>query len=88
MDRSKPVLASQQQFEEMMALGNEPSMLLGYDRRKFKFPLQAISLEQGDSLDHPQLQIADICPGGIAHFIKGREAGQLDDLWINDWLFV
>ncbi len=79
-DRSKPVLASQQQFEDMMALGDEPSALVGYDRRKFRFPLQAISLEQGDSLDHPQLQIADICAGGIAHFLKCRDAGVFDNL--------
>jgi Protein of unknown function (DUF3800) len=81
-DRSKPVLASQRQFEEMMAFGNEPSVMLGYDRRKFKFPLRAVSLEQGDSQQHPQLQIADLCAGALAHFLKARDAGQLDDLAI------
>jgi hypothetical protein len=79
-DRSKPVLASQHQFEQMMAMSNEHSVILGYDRRKFRYPLQATSLEQGDSVDHPQIQIADICAGGIAHFLKCRESGQLDEL--------
>jgi hypothetical protein len=79
-DRSKPVLASQKNFEDMMAIGNEPSASIGYDRRKFKFPLRAESLEQGDSQEHPQLQIADLCAGAISHFFNCLEAGELDDL--------
>jgi hypothetical protein len=79
-DNSKPILASQRQFEEMMAQSNEISMMVGYDRRKFNFPLQATALEQADSRDHPQLQIADICAGAMAHFVKCRETGQLDEL--------
>lgn len=79
-DQSKPVLATTQQFERMMALSGESSSLVGYDRRKFRFPLQATSLEQGDSLSYPQLQIADICAGSLAHFLKCREIGQIDDL--------
>ena len=79
-DRSKPVLASQQAFENMMALGEEQSALVGYDRRQFQFPLRSESLEQGDSLEHPQLQIADLCAGAINHLLKCRELGELDDL--------
>lgn len=79
-DRSKPVLASQQDFENMMALGEEQSALIGYDRRQFQFPLRAESLEQGDSLEHPQLQLADLCAGAINHLFKCRETGELDDL--------
>jgi hypothetical protein len=79
-DQSKPVLATKAQFEAMMAQSEEMSALVGYDRRKFRFPLQAISLEQGDSLNHSQLQIADICAGSLAHFLKCREIGQLDQL--------
>lgn len=79
-DQSKPVLASQKGFEDMMALGNEPPALIGYDRRKFKFPLQASSLEQGDSLAHPQLQVADICAGAVAYFLKCHVAGESNEL--------
>lgn len=79
-DRSKPVLASQQIFENMMAHNEEQSALIGYDRRQFKFPLRAESLEQGDSLEHPQLQLADLCAGAVSYFFKCREVGKLDEL--------
>ncbi len=79
-DKSKPVLASQENFENMMALSNEPSAFVGYDRRKFKFPLRAESLGQGDSVEYPQLQIADLCAGAINHYFKCKHAGQLDEL--------
>jgi len=81
-DGSKPVLASQEYFRSMMAINGEASELIGYDRRKFKFPLRAISLEQGNSEEHPQIQIADLCAGAINHFLKCREAGEMDDLAI------
>lgn len=35
---------------------------------------------QGDSLDYPQLQIADICAGTINHYLKSRESDSQDDL--------
>lgn len=79
-DRSKPILATQQQFEAMMALGDETAVVVGYDRRRFKFPLQATALEQGDSVAYPQIQVADLCAGGIAHMLKCRDDGRFDDL--------
>lgn len=79
-DDSKPVLASEETFHSMMALSGEESAQIGYDRRKFNFPLRAISLEQGNSLAHPQIQIADLCAGAINHFLKCREIGSLDSL--------
>ena len=79
-DSSKPVLASQETFENMMASYNESSELIGYDRRKYLFPLRAILLEQGDSINHPQIQIADICAGAINHYLKCREMNKMDHL--------
>ena len=79
-DRSKPILASQPQFQRMMAIGDEPATMVGYDRRQYKFPLQAQSLEQADSHEFPQLQVADICAGGLAHVLKCREMGAYDQL--------
>lgn len=81
-DSSKPVLASKETFENMMALNGENSELIGYDRRKYLFPLRAISLEQGDSIRHPQIQIADICSGAINHYLKCRELDRMDELAI------
>jgi hypothetical protein len=79
-DQSKPILASQQTFEMMMAGPGEGSKTIGSDRRKITFPLRALSLSQGDSVDHPQLQIADLCAGAINHFYKCHLADQPDDL--------
>lgn len=81
-DGSKPVLASQEIFESMMAFNGETSEVVGYDRRKFNFPLRATSLEQGDSVGYPQIQIADLCAGALNHFLKCNEKGELDELAI------
>jgi hypothetical protein len=79
-DNSKPVLASTQSFEEMMALAGEQSQEIGRDRRKMLFPLRASSLTQADSKLVPQLQVADICAGLVNHFLKGRGQDVADPL--------
>ena len=79
-DRSKPILATQEAFQAMMAMGEQQSAVVGYDRRKFSFPLRSESLTQGDSLDHPQIQIADLCAGAINHLLKMQLTGQKDSL--------
>lgn len=81
-DSSKPILASQAKFTNMMALSQEESVLVGYDRRKFRFPLRATSLSQADSRYHPQLQVADLCAGLINHFNRCKLTGELDELAI------
>ena len=40
-DRSKPVLASEEQFRSVMAGPTDVTESIGYDRRKFGFPLRA-----------------------------------------------
>lgn len=79
-DRSKPVVASESFFLELLASVNETPMPVGYDRRQFEFPLRAASLEQGDSKDHPSLQLADLCAGAINHLLKSRPTGTQDAL--------
>jgi hypothetical protein len=79
-DRSKPILASQQTFETMMAGLGEGSTMIGTDRRKISFPLRALSLTQEDSKDYSQLQLADLCAGAINHFYKCHQTDQPDDL--------
>jgi hypothetical protein len=79
-DRSKPILASEDTFRQMLALTGEESTHVGYDRRKFLFPLRAISLQQADSKDHPQIQVADLCAGIVNHLNKSILNGQLDEL--------
>lgn len=79
-DDSKPILASQVVFESMMAASHQESAWVGYDRRKFRFPLRADSLRQADSTKHPQLQVADLCAGIINHLSKCQMANDFDEL--------
>ncbi len=79
-DQSKPIVASEAMFLGMMARINEESQLVGYDRRKYLFPLRATGLVHANSALVPQLQIADVCSGLIAHFIRCQETNTEDDL--------
>lgn len=79
-DRSKPIIASEEYFMRLMAQANEASTLVGYDRRKFLFPLRADGLRHEDSASYPQLQLADVCAGAIAHYLRCRRIGEMDDL--------
>lgn len=79
-DHSKPILASQKTFELMMAGPGEQSGIVGTDRRKILFPLRALSLNQADSTQHPQIQVADLCAGVINHHYKCELADQPDEL--------
>lgn len=81
-DDSKPILATQSTFESMMARPQQESALVGYDRRKFRYPLRAKSLSQANSKTHPQIQVADLCAGVINHFSKCRMANNFDELAI------
>jgi hypothetical protein len=79
-DDSKPILASQATFDSMLALTGEESHLIGYDRRKMRFPLRAATLSQADSTNHPQLQVADLCAGVLNHFNRCWMAEEYDEL--------
>lgn len=56
---------------------------LGYDRRKFKLPLKALSLRFSSSQEHRQLQVADIVASAVSYWAKCKEQGEL-----NDYLFL
>lgn len=79
-DQSKPVLASHNTFMANMALLNEQSEMVGYDRRQFLFPLRASGLHLEPSHVRPQLQIADVCAGALAHFMKAKREGFSDEI--------
>lgn len=93
-DDSKPILATQSTFESMMANSGQESALVGYDRRKFRFPLLAKSLSQANSKTHLQIQVADLCAGVINHFSKCRMTNEFDELAVaarelgrDEWVF-
>ncbi|MCG9576512.1 DUF3800 domain-containing protein [Vibrio tubiashii] len=52
---------------------------VGYDRRKFNLPLKAKSLNFGDSIQYPQLQVADIIASAVAYWAASIVSGQTED---------
>lgn len=66
-DQSKPIWAEREALAEMMDPVAEPT-LIGYDRRKFEFPLRASRLDFADSAGVPQLQVVDLLAGAVCHF--------------------
>ena len=82
-DASKPIAAEKATFEAMMDPAIEPQ-LIGYDRRKFEFPLKANGITFADSRDHPALQLADVIAGSTSYWAScvasGRENGFALDL--------
>lgn len=79
-DRSKPIIASEELFKRMMADANEGSREVGYDRRKFLFPLRADGLLHEDSAAFPQLQLADVCAGALSHYSRCKREGVSDEI--------
>lgn len=78
-DASKPMDAQKATFEAMMDPSNIPA-IIGYDRRKFEFPLKATRITFADSLNHPSLQLADLIAGATNHWASALARGECDDL--------
>src|SRR5690606_23960060 len=81
-DDSKSIEQQRELLSLFMDL-TQKTIELGYDRRKFKLPLRALSLEFSNSQAHPQLQVADIIASALSYWAKGKEKGETDD-----YLFV
>lgn len=97
-DRSKPIIATADTFAKLMAGPGEELKTIGTDRRTITFPLRALTLSQGESTLHPQLQVADLCAGALNHFYKSYISERKDELseaiealgcleWGKDFLF-
>lgn len=68
-DESKP-LAQQQVILEAMMSTKEETVVIGYDRRKKVFPIHANGIEFRNSSECPQIQVADIVAGAVAHSLR------------------
>lgn len=77
-DASKPIAAERETFQALMDAHAQPEMV-GYDRRKFEFPLRATTLTFGDSRDLPQLQVSDLLAGAMSHFAAATANGSQDE---------
>lgn len=79
-DESKPIFRSRDLFLRMMAAEGEQSKRVGYDRRKFLFPLRAQDLQLRPSHEVGQIQIADVCAGAAAYAMRAKLFGLKDEL--------
>ncbi|NMG28445.1 DUF3800 domain-containing protein [Aromatoleum evansii] len=77
-DDSKPMAAERATFEAMMDRSIEPTVI-GYDRRKFEFPLKATGITFADSVSHPALQLADLIAGATSYWAAAMARGEEDE---------
>jgi hypothetical protein len=76
-DSSKPMAAEQATFETMIDQRIVPATI-GYDRRKFEFPLKATGIAFSDSRSHASLQMADLLAGATAYRTSAVARGKRD----------
>lgn len=77
-DESKPVWAEREKLALMMDPDAVPT-LVGYDRRRFEFPLKARTLSFANSRDLPQLQVVDLIAGAMSYFGSAMARGERDE---------
>lgn len=77
-DDSKPMAAERATFEAMMDRSIEPAVI-GYDRRKFEFPLKATGITFANSVSHPALQLADLIAGATSYWAATKARGENDE---------
>ena len=69
-DESKPILQEKRSLARFMSR-SENVMNIGYDRRKFQFPLRAKTIAFGKSRQDSRLQVADILAGSAVQWALG-----------------
>lgn len=80
-DNSKPIFQEKETLEACMSKAI-PKALIGYDIRKFEFPLKANGVVFGDSKKDYRLQVADLLAGSFAYWAKGKATNCItDDFW-------
>lgn len=80
-DASKPMAAEKETLEALMDQSIQQATI-GYDRRKFQFPLKATGISFADSLQHPSLQLADIIAGATNYWASALALGKHDEFAI------
>ena len=75
-DASKPIEGEQVILEAMMSV-SQPPELIGYDRRKMRFPLACTGIELVDSEAEPAVQVADIIASAASFVLRESLRGSL-----------
>ena len=70
-DDSKPIFQQKETLEIFMSTEEEIHEL-GYDRRKFSFPLRATGIRFASSSEDPRLQVADILASATCYWAAGH----------------
>lgn len=78
-DSSKPIRAQLDIFNAFMDK-RVPYQEIGYDRRKFTFPLRSTDISFDDSENHYQIQIADLIASATAYVANSIETDRHDGL--------
>lgn len=69
-DDSKPIFQEKELLEHFMSK-DIPHAIIGYDRRKYGFPLKANGVHFADSKADERLQVVDILAGSLAYWATG-----------------
>lgn len=77
-DKSK-TLFQEKEAVEMFMSKDIPHAEIGYDRRKYGFPLKANGISFGDSKSDPRLQVVDLIAGSSGYWATGLATGNTDD---------
>lgn len=92
-DTSKPI-EHQREILELLMSEDEPSILVGYDRRKTTWPIRSSGIQLVDSRVERRVQIADLVSGATAYLMRGYvDASFQDGFWreleetdVADWV--
>jgi len=76
-DESKPIEHDEEILSYLMAK-DEPEVVVGYDRRKIKYPLKATGIKLCDSKEVQQIQIADLIASAYGYWLKGGLGMKVD----------
>lgn len=80
-DESKPIAHMEKILACFMA-DDEPDVVVGYDRRKSRYPLRATGITLSTAAEHPELQVADVLAGVAGYYFRGAADRSLrDSLW-------
>jgi len=69
-DDSKPILQERKVLEDLLSHGEEENVI-GYDRRKFVFPLRARRIQFGRSEADSRLQVVDLVASAGTYWMRG-----------------
>ncbi len=77
-DDSKPLFQEKETLELFMSK-DIPHQIIGYDRRKYGFPLKSNGVCFGNSESDPRLQVVDLVASSSGYWANGLASGNTDD---------